>query len=163
MRFPDSSRLGPLQPWTRRNKHTANLKQAFSVHVWWGLGVNSPPISELLGDVQMLQVVVDSPLILLQEGVGVAQAVAGLSLHHLVPQLPRQLQRLPTEWGAVSQWWGHGEFVHQPLFSTRGQTLPTVLTCSALWRCWTGPGIWGRCQGYCRLAAPPLCPQILWL
>lgn len=59
--------------------------------------MHSSPISELLGDVQVLQVVVHSPLVLLQEGVGVAQAVAGLSLHHLVPQLPGQLQRLPTE------------------------------------------------------------------
>lgn len=39
--------------------------------------------------------VVHSPLVLLQEGVGVAEAVTGLSLHHLVPQLPGQLQRFP--------------------------------------------------------------------
>lgn len=41
--------------------------------------------------------VVYSPLVLLQEGVGVAEAVTGLSLHHLVPQLPGQLQRFPKE------------------------------------------------------------------
>lgn len=45
----------------------------------------------------MFQVVVYSPLVLLQQGVGVAEAVTGLSLHHLVPQLPGQLQRFPKE------------------------------------------------------------------
>lgn len=55
------------------------------------------PISELLGYVQVFQVVVDGPLILLQQSVGVSQAVTGLSLHHLVPQLPGQLQRFPFE------------------------------------------------------------------
>lgn len=55
------------------------------------------PISKLLGYVQVFQVVVYCPLVLLQEGVGVAEAVTGLSLHHLVPQLPGQLQRFPKE------------------------------------------------------------------
>lgn len=62
-----------------------------------GRVVHALPISKLLGYVQVFQVVVDSPLVLLQEGVGVAEAVTGLSLHHLVPQLPGQLQRFPEE------------------------------------------------------------------
>lgn len=45
----------------------------------------------------MFQVVVDGPLILLKERVGVPKAVTGLSLHHLVPQLPGQLQRFPKK------------------------------------------------------------------
>ncbi len=55
----------------------------------------SLPVSELLGDVQMFQVVVYGPLILLQKSVGVSEAVTGLSLHHLVPQLSGQLQSFP--------------------------------------------------------------------
>lgn len=55
------------------------------------------PVSEFLGYVQVFQVVVYGPLILLQKSVGVSKAVAGLSLHHLVPQLPGQLQGFPTE------------------------------------------------------------------
>lgn len=55
------------------------------------------PISKLLGYVQVFQVVVYGPLILLQKSVGVSKAVTGLSLHHLVPQLPGQLQRFPIE------------------------------------------------------------------
>lgn len=58
-----------------------------------------PPVIKLLGYVQVLQVVVYGPLILLQKRVGVSQAVTGLSLHHLVSQLPRQLQSLPRERG----------------------------------------------------------------
>lgn len=53
------------------------------------------PISELLGYIQVFQVVVDGPLILLQKSVGVPKAVTGLSLHHLVPQLPGELQGFP--------------------------------------------------------------------
>lgn len=55
------------------------------------------PIGKLLGYVQMFQVVVYGPLILLQKSVGVPKAVTSLSLHHLVPQLPGQLQSFPTE------------------------------------------------------------------
>lgn len=55
----------------------------------------SLPISKLLGYVQVLQVVVYGPLILLQKSVGVSKAVTGLSLHHLVPQLPGELQSFP--------------------------------------------------------------------
>lgn len=55
------------------------------------------PVIKLLSYVQVLQVIVYGPLILLQKCVGVAEAVTGLSLHHLVPQLPGQLQSLPRE------------------------------------------------------------------
>lgn len=55
------------------------------------------PVIELLGYVEMFQVVVDGPLILLKERVGVPKAVTGLSLHHLVPQLPGQLQCFPKK------------------------------------------------------------------
>lgn len=55
------------------------------------------PISKLLGYVQMFQVVVYGPLVLLQKSVRVSKAVTGLSLHHLVPQLPGQLQGFPKE------------------------------------------------------------------
>lgn len=53
------------------------------------------PISELLGYVQVFQVIVYGPLVLLQKGVGVSETVTGLGLHHLVSQLPRQLQSFP--------------------------------------------------------------------
>lgn len=53
------------------------------------------PISKLLGYVQMFQVVVYGPPVLLQKSVRVSKAVTGLSLHHLVPQLPGQLQGFP--------------------------------------------------------------------
>jgi len=43
----------------------------------------------------MLEVVINGPLIVLQECVGVAQAVAGLGLHGLVLQKPGQLQSPP--------------------------------------------------------------------
>lgn len=55
------------------------------------------PISQLLGDDQVPQVVLSSTLVVLQQRVGVAQAVAGLRFHCLVPELPRQLQRLPVQ------------------------------------------------------------------
>ena len=58
-------------------------------------GGEPSPVRELLGDEQVLEVVVDGPLVLLQQGEGVAQAVAGLRLHHLIPQLPGQLQGFP--------------------------------------------------------------------
>lgn len=97
---------------------------------------HSPPVSELLGDEQVLEVVVHGPLVLLQERVGVAEAVAGLSLHHLVPQLPGQLQRLPADKGKIPNGEVILQYVHLPLSSTRGQTLPAaVLTCSTLWLC----------------------------
>lgn len=56
----------------------------------------SRPVVQVLGNDQMLEVVVDGSLIVLQERVGVAQTVAGLSLHSSVLQLPRQLQRPPA-------------------------------------------------------------------
>ena len=59
------------------------------------------PVGELLGDEQVLEVVVDGLLVVLQQGEGVAQAVAGLGLHHLVPQLPGQLQGLPAGGGSA--------------------------------------------------------------
>lgn len=55
----------------------------------------SLPISKLLRYVQMFQVVVYGPLVLLQKSVRVSKAITGLSLHHLVPQLPGQLQGFP--------------------------------------------------------------------
>lgn len=55
------------------------------------------PIGKLLGYVQMFQVVVYSPLILLQKCVRVSKAVTGLSLHRLVPQLSGQLQSFSKE------------------------------------------------------------------
>lgn len=53
------------------------------------------PVVELLGDVQVLQMVVNGPLVLLQEGIRVPQTVTSLSLHHLVSKLPGQLQGFP--------------------------------------------------------------------
>lgn len=55
------------------------------------------PISQLLGNDQVPQVVLSSALIVLQQRVGVAQAVAGLRFHSLVSELPGQLQRLPVQ------------------------------------------------------------------
>lgn len=55
-----------------------------------------PPVVQVLGDDEMLEVVVDGSLVVLQERVGVAQTVAGLRLHGSVLQLPRQLQRPPA-------------------------------------------------------------------
>lgn len=56
----------------------------------------SRPVVQVLGNDEMLEVVVDGSLIVLQERVGVAQTVAGLGLHSSVLQLPRQLQRPPA-------------------------------------------------------------------
>lgn len=61
----------------------------------WMLFTLTLPINKLLGNVQVFQVVVYGPLILLQKSAGVSQAVTGLGLHHLVPQLPGQLQSFP--------------------------------------------------------------------
>lgn len=43
----------------------------------------------------MFEVVVDGPLVVLQQRVGVSQAVAGLRFHGLVLQEPGQLQSSP--------------------------------------------------------------------
>lgn len=53
------------------------------------------PVVEVLSNDEVLEVVVYGSLIVLQERVGVAQTVAGLSLHGSILQLPGQLQRLP--------------------------------------------------------------------
>ena len=53
------------------------------------------PVSQLLGDEQVPEVVLRRALVVLQQRVRVAQAVAGLRLHRLVLELPGQLQRLP--------------------------------------------------------------------
>lgn len=53
------------------------------------------PIIELLGYVQMFQMVVNGPLVLLQKSIGVPKTVTSLSLHHLVSKLPGQLQCFP--------------------------------------------------------------------
>lgn len=58
------------------------------------------PVSQLLGDEQVPEVVLGCTLVVLQQRVRVAQAVAGLRLHRLVLELPGQLQRLP---GGVGQ------------------------------------------------------------
>lgn len=50
--------------------------------------------------------VLGSALVVLQQRVGVAQAVASLGFHRLVPELPRQLQRLPVQKGRISPWRG---------------------------------------------------------
>lgn len=55
------------------------------------------PVLQLLSDGQVLQVVVDGLLVVLQQGVRVAEAVAGLRLHGPVLQLPGQQQRLSEE------------------------------------------------------------------
>lgn len=60
------------------------------------------PISQLLRNDQVPQVVLSSTLVVLQQRVGVAQAVAGLRFHCLVPELPGQLQRLPVQNERVS-------------------------------------------------------------
>lgn len=46
------------------------------------------PISQLLGNDEVPQVVLSSTLVVLQQCVGVAQAVASLRFHCLVPELP---------------------------------------------------------------------------
>lgn len=53
------------------------------------------PVVEVLSNDEVLEVVVYGSLIVLQERVGIAQTVAGLSLHGSILQLPGQLQRLP--------------------------------------------------------------------
>lgn len=53
------------------------------------------PVVKVLSDDQMLEVVVDGPLVVLQQRVGVSQAVAGLRLHRPVLQEPGQLQSSP--------------------------------------------------------------------
>ena len=55
------------------------------------------PVIEVLSNDEVFEVVVNGPLVVVQEGVGVAQAVAGLSLHRPVLQLSSQLQRLPEQ------------------------------------------------------------------
>lgn len=57
------------------------------------------PVSQLLGDEQVPQVVLGRALVVLQQRVRVAQAVASLCLHRLVLELPGQLQRLPAGQG----------------------------------------------------------------
>ena len=54
------------------------------------------PVIEVLGYDQVFEVIVDGPLVVLEERVGVAQAVAGLGLHCPVLQLPGQLQGPPA-------------------------------------------------------------------
>lgn len=61
------------------------------------------PISQLLGNDKVPQVVLRSPFIVLKQCVGVPQTVASLRFHCLVPELPRQLQCLPVQNGRVSQ------------------------------------------------------------
>lgn len=53
------------------------------------------PIIKLLGYVQMFQMVVNGPLVLLKKSIGVPKTVTSLSLHHLVSKLPGQLQCFP--------------------------------------------------------------------
>lgn len=57
--------------------------------------VQGRPVVEVLSNDEMLEVVVNGSLIVLQERVGVAKTVAGLSLHSSILQLPGQLQRPP--------------------------------------------------------------------
>ena len=61
------------------------------------------PVVEVLGYDQVLEVVVDGPLVVLQQYVGVAQAVAGLGLHCPVLQLSGQLQSPPA--GSTQSTW----------------------------------------------------------
>lgn len=61
------------------------------------------PVVKILSDDQMFEVVVDSPLVVLQQRVGVSQAVAGLRFHSLVLQEPGQLQGSPEGEKAVSR------------------------------------------------------------
>ena len=55
------------------------------------------PVVQVLGYDEVFEVVVYGSLVVLQQGVGVAQAVAGLGLHRTVLQLPGQLQSPPEE------------------------------------------------------------------
>lgn len=79
MRSPNSSRHDPPQPYgyTTIRKHPC-IDEVLT----FGL-----PVGQILGDVQVFQVVVYGPLILLQQSVGVSEAVTRLRLHHLVSQL----------------------------------------------------------------------------
>lgn len=54
------------------------------------------PVVEVLCNDEVFEVVVNGPLVVVQEGVSVPKAVAGLGLHRPVFQLPSQLQRLPN-------------------------------------------------------------------
>lgn len=65
------------------------------------------PVGQLLGDEQVPEVVLRRALVVLQQRVCVAQAVAGLRLHRLVLELPGQLQRLPGEGGRCGASGGH--------------------------------------------------------
>lgn len=90
------------------------------------------PVVKVLSDDQMFEVVVNGPLIVLQQCVGVSQAVAGLRFHSLVLQEPGQLQSSPEGEKAKSRreaqrmsWVGaHGRLVVSlPLSQASGKTL----------------------------------------
>lgn len=91
--FPRLQHARP-SPILQRNKN--HRQPGVSIHAAWDQRVQSPPVVQVLGDDEMLEVVVDGSLVVLQECVGVAQTVAGLSLHRSVLQLPGQLQRPPA-------------------------------------------------------------------
>lgn len=82
------------------------------------------PVIKILSDDQMFEVVVNGPLIVLQQCVGVSQAVAGLRFHGLVLQESGQLQSSPEGEKAKSRreaqrmsWVGaHGRLVVSLLY-----------------------------------------------
>lgn len=91
--FPDSSRHGPHRLWLDKKKKKKEKTQSVCLE-FLCVSTETPitlPVIELLGNTQVFEVVVYGPLILLKERVGVPQTVTGLSLHHLVPQLPGEL------------------------------------------------------------------------
>lgn len=55
------------------------------------------PVIEILGYDEVFEVVVYGSLVVLEQRVGVSQAVAGLGFHSSILQLPRQLQRPPDK------------------------------------------------------------------
>lgn len=53
------------------------------------------PVTEVLSDDQMFEVIINGPLIVLQKCVGVTKTVTGLGFHCFVLQKPGQLQCPP--------------------------------------------------------------------
>lgn len=83
--------LFPTEGWAEGSRGAATHTQAVTVSQSWPRSCSYTPISQLLGDGQVSQVVLGSSLVVLQQRVGVTQAVASLCFHCLVPELPREL------------------------------------------------------------------------
>lgn len=91
--FPNSSMHGPPQSCITQTHFSACVEAR--LHYFIFHCSVCVPVIEVLGYDEVFQVVVYGSLIILEKGVGVAQAVAGLGLHSSILQLPRQLQRPP--------------------------------------------------------------------